>query len=59
LRLDYLIGLLKNDVKYINMDVKELASIAGFSSAENFSANFRRKFDMKPSVFIKLMRDKL
>lgn len=59
LRLDYIIGHLKNDVKYINMDVKELASIAGFSSAENFSDNFRRKFDMKPSVFIKMMRDKI
>ncbi|AYO57841.1 hypothetical protein CO230_06715 [Chryseobacterium sp. 6424] len=59
LRLDYIINHLKNDIKYINMDVKELAAIAGFSSAENFSSNFRRKFDMKPSVFIKMMRDKL
>ncbi|WP_373708021.1 helix-turn-helix domain-containing protein [Kaistella sp.] len=59
LRLDYIIDHLKNDVKYINMDVKELASIAGFSSTENFSDNFRRKFDLKPSVFIKMMKDKL
>ena len=41
------------------MDVKELAAIAGFSSTENFSDNFRRKFDLKPSVFIKMMKDKL
>ena len=59
LRLDYIIDHLKNDVKYINMDVKELANIAGFSSTENFSDNFRRKFDLKPSVFIKMMKDKL
>jgi len=59
LRLDYIIEHLKNDVKYINMDVKELASIAGFSSTENFSDHFRRKFDLKPSVFIKMMREKL
>ncbi|QBO59708.1 hypothetical protein NBC122_02908 [Chryseobacterium salivictor] len=59
LRLDYIIDHLKNDVKYINMDVKELARIAGFSSTENFSDNFRRKFDLKPSVFIKMMKDKL
>ncbi|ACU07495.1 TPR repeat-containing protein [Flavobacteriaceae bacterium 3519-10] len=59
LRLEYIIEHLKTDVKYINMDVKELASIAGFSSAENFSDNFRRKFDLKPSVFIKMMKDKL
>ncbi|KEY19828.1 helix-turn-helix domain-containing protein [Kaistella antarctica] len=59
LRLDYIIDHLKTDVKYINMDVKELANIAGFSSAENFSDNFRRKFELKPSVFIKMMKDKL
>ncbi|MGZ5188177.1 MAG: helix-turn-helix domain-containing protein, partial [Kaistella sp.] len=59
LRLDYIIKHLKNDVKYLNMDVKELASIAGFSSTENFSDNFRRKFDLKPSVFIKMMKGKL
>ena len=59
LRLDYIIDHLQNDVKYLNMDVKELASIAGFSSTENFSDNFRRKFDLKPSVFIKMMKEKL
>ena len=59
LRLNYIVDHLKNDVKYINMDVKELANKAGFSSAENFSDNFRRKFDLKPSVFIKLMKDQL
>lgn len=58
-RLDYIIDHLQNDVKYINMDVKELAAISGFSSAENFSDNFRRKFELKPSVFIKMMKDKL
>ena len=59
LRLDYIIDHLKNDVKYINKDVKELATIAGFSNAENFSDNFRRKFNLKPSVFIKMMKDNL
>lgn len=59
LRLDYIIDHLKNDVKYINLDVKELAAIAGFSSTDNFSDNFRRKFDLKPSVFIKMMKEKL
>ncbi|MEC5156290.1 AraC family transcriptional regulator [Chryseobacterium sp. MP_3.2] len=59
LRLEFIIDRLKNDVKYLNMDVKELACKAGFSSAENFSDNFRRKFDLKPSVFIKMMKDKL
>lgn len=59
LRLEYIIDHLKNDIKYITMDVKELASRAGFSSTVNFSDNFRRKFDLKPSVFIKMMKDQL
>ena len=59
LRLDYIIDHLRNDVKYLNMDVKELATLAGFSSAENFSDHFRRKFDLKPSVFMKMMKSKL
>lgn len=59
LRLDYIIEHLRSDVKYINKDVKELATIAGFSNAENFSDNFRRKFNLKPSVFIKILKDKL
>lgn len=59
LRLDYIIEHLKNDVKFLNKDVKELAAIAGFSNTENFSDNFRRKFNLKPSVFIKMMKDKL
>lgn len=58
-RLDYIIDHLQNDFKYINMDVKELAAISGFSSAENFSDNFRRKFELKPSVFIKMMKEKM
>lgn len=59
LRLDYIINYLKNDVKYLNKDVKELASIAGFSNTESFSDHFRRKFNLKPSVFIKMMKEKL
>ena len=59
LRLDYIIDHLKNDVKYINKDVKELATISGFSNTENFSDNFRRKFNLKPSVFIKMMKENL
>lgn len=59
LRLDYIIEHLRNDVKYVNKDVKELATISGFSNAENFSDNFRRKFNLKPSVFIKMLKDQL
>lgn len=57
LRLDYLINLLKNDAKYLNYDVKDLASMTGFTSAVNFSDNFQRKYQIKPSIFIKMMKE--
>ena len=59
LRLDYIIEFLKNDVKYLNMDVKELARLSGFSNTENFSDNFQRKFKIKPSYFIKKMKENI
>lgn len=59
LRLDYIIEFLKNDVKYLNMDVKELARLSGFSNTENFSDNFQRKFKIKPSFFIKMMKENI
>ena len=57
LRVDYILMLLKTKRKYLNKDVKELANIAGFNSTDSFSKNFQRKFDMKPSQFVKLMKE--
>ncbi len=57
LRLDYILELMKSDSKYIHMDVKELANLSGFMNAENFSDNFHRKFKIKPSYFIKMMKE--
>ncbi|GGP01612.1 hypothetical protein GCM10010992_02690 [Cloacibacterium rupense] len=59
LRLDYILEFLKNDYKYLNMDIKELSRLSGFSNTENFSDNFQRKFKMKPSIFIKMMKENL
>ncbi|WP_312076166.1 AraC family transcriptional regulator [Chryseobacterium sp.] len=58
LRLNYIIDLLRTDAKYLQYDVKELANICGFSNAESFSDNFYRKFEIKPSYFIKMMKEK-
>ena len=58
LRLEFTIELLKTDYNFLNMDVKELSIIAGFSSSENYSDNFQRKYKIKPSYFIKMMREK-
>lgn len=57
LRLDYIVEQLKSDDELLKMDVKEIAHIAGFASAESFSDNFQRKFQIKPSFFIKMMKE--
>ena len=59
LRIDYIIKLLKNDATYLNYDIKNLASLAGFTNAVNFSDNFQRKFEIKPSYFIKMMKENI
>ncbi|MFC6268928.1 helix-turn-helix domain-containing protein [Frigoriflavimonas asaccharolytica] len=58
LRLEYAIELLK-EKKYLYLDIKELAAISGFSTPNSFSSNFVRKFKMKPSYFIKLLKNKV
>ncbi|MGS0746929.1 helix-turn-helix domain-containing protein [Halpernia sp. GG3] len=57
LRVDHIVMLLKTKRKYLNKDIKELATISGFNSADSFSKNFQRKFQMKPSQFVKLMKE--
>lgn len=59
LKLDYILNLLKTDRKYLNKDVKELSQISGFLNPENFSDNFQRKFKIKPSYFIKKMKENI
>ena len=59
LRIDYIIELLKNDATYLNYDIKNLATLAGFTNAVNFSDNFQRKFEIKPSYFIKMMKENI
>ena len=59
LRIDYIIEFMKNDAKYLNIDVKELATMAGFTNAISFSDNFQRTFQLKLSYFIKLMKENI
>ena len=44
---------------YSEKEIKELANIAGFTNAEAFSDNFQRKFEIKPSYFIKMMKENI
>lgn len=59
LRLDYIIDLMKSDVKYLNIDIKDLAIMAGFTNAISFSDNFQRRYQIKPSYFIKMMKENI
>ena len=43
----------------LEKEIKELANIAGFTNAEAFSDNFQRKFEIKPSYFIKMMKENI
>lgn len=56
LRLEYVVNLLK-DKKYFDLDIKELSAISGFATANNFSSNFVRKYKIKPSYFIKSLKN--
>lgn len=56
LRLEYIIHLLK-DKKNLDRDIKELATISGFATANSFSSNFVRRYKIKPSYFIKSLKN--
>lgn len=55
LRLEYAMKHLK-EKKYLDLDIKELAHLSGFTTATCFSVNFVRKYQMKPSCFIKMLK---
>lgn len=57
LRLEYIINEIKENPRLLNVDIKELAKKSGFTSAENFSDHFKRKYGLKPSYFIKKMKE--
>jgi len=57
LRLDYIIHQLRTDLSFLNADIKELARIGGYTNAESFSVNFQKRFKIKPSYFIKMMKE--
>lgn len=59
LRLEYIVELLKTEHQFLDKEIKELANIAGFTNAEAFSDNFQRKFEIKPSYFIKKMKENI
>ena len=44
----------------LNHDIKKSSFFkAGFTNAVNFSDNFQRKFEIKPSYFIKMMKENI
>jgi AraC-like DNA-binding protein len=52
LKVDYVINLLKTEVKYRNYTNKALAEEAGFSTAQHFTTAFTKRTGITPTFFI-------
>lgn len=52
LRIGYIISKLESDPDFLKYKISYLASLAGFSSHSNFSANFKRVTEFSPSEYI-------
>ena len=53
LRLDYVVKLWKINPKTRHLRIQEISSKAGFSTAQSFSKNFKEKYQISPSYFLK------
>ncbi|MFT3796128.1 helix-turn-helix domain-containing protein [Flavobacterium sp.] len=57
LRINYIIGKMKEDPKYLNYKVYYLAKECGFSSQSTFSTVFRASTGISPLSFIKFLKN--
>ena len=53
LRLDYVVELWKKDPDARYYRIQEISGKAGFSTAQSFSKNFKEKYKISPSYFLK------
>ena len=53
LRLNYVVELWKINHKTRHLRIQEIAEQSGFSTAQSFSKNFKEKYQISPSYFIK------
>ncbi|QHI37870.1 hypothetical protein IMCC3317_32530 [Kordia antarctica] len=57
LRIDYLVSHVQHDTKYQKYTIRAIAEEIGFSNPEGFSRAFQKKTGLKPSYFIKKVRE--
>lgn len=57
LRINYIVQKLKNNPTYLNYKISHLADEVGFSSHSAFSSVFYQLMGVKPSVFIKKLKE--
>ncbi|WP_420570830.1 helix-turn-helix domain-containing protein [Kordia sp.] len=57
LRIDYLVSHVQTDTKYQKYTIRAIAEEIGFSNPEGFSRAFQKKTGLKPSYFIKKVRE--
>ncbi len=57
LRIDYLVNHIQTDTKYQKYTIRAIAEEIGFSNPEGFSRAFQKKTGLKPSYFIKKVRE--
>lgn len=57
LRIDYFVGNIQTDTKYQKYTIRAIAEEIGFSNPEGFSRAFQKKTGLKPSYFIKKVRE--
>ncbi|MEM6721653.1 MAG: helix-turn-helix domain-containing protein [Bacteroidota bacterium] len=57
LRIDYLVKHVQTDTKYQKYTIRAIAEEIGFSNPEGFSRAFQKKTGLKPSYFIKKVRE--
>lgn len=57
LRVDYLVSHVQTETKYQKYTIRAIAEEIGFSNPEGFSRAFQKKTGLKPSYFIKKVRE--
>ncbi|TDX84505.1 helix-turn-helix domain-containing protein [Epilithonimonas xixisoli] len=53
LRLEYVVQLWKTNPKTKHLMIQEIAHKSGFNTAQSFSKNFKEKYNISPSYFLK------
>lgn len=57
LRINYLLVKLENEKKYANYTIQALSELCGYNSVQTFTRAFTNQTKMKPSNFLKTIRD--